>query len=111
MIEQTAEEKRTAAGRANGASEPAAATPPSGKRSDDARPWWWRLGVTLGRKAGVLVLIAAAFGVGYLVHRAVTPASVVTLAQQEADSEQGAQFWTCAMHPTVKLPRPGKCPL
>jgi hypothetical protein len=117
MIEHTASSsKRAHSGPANEASPaPAAAPPPRdrGHGSGNRRPWWLRSTLAVGRKAGVLALVAAALGLGYLVHRAVTPASVVTVAQQvdQRESKPKEQWWTCAMHPTVRLPRPGKCPL
>lgn len=28
-----------------------------------------------------------------------------------SDQETGAEVWTCSMHPQVRLPRPGRCPI
>lgn len=55
----------------------------------------------LKRIVVILLLAGAVVGLGALVLR--------TLAPQEA--EGGAQVWTCSMHPQVRLPRKGKCPI
>lgn len=40
------------------------------------------------------------------------PAMVGTAhAQQDNGREKKAQIWTCSMHPQIRLPNPGKCPI
>ena len=63
---------------------------------------------TIRARAGLAaVVVAAAFVAGYLLRgggEAPTPAG--TPAQ-----EQAATVWTCSMHPQIRLPQPGKCPI
>jgi Cu(I)/Ag(I) efflux system membrane fusion protein len=56
----------------------------------------------------LVVIIAAAFAIGYMVRGR----SVPTAQQQEAQrhEEEPQQWWTCSMHPEIQLPKPGKCP-
>ena len=28
-----------------------------------------------------------------------------------SNHQSGAELWTCSMHPQIKLPEPGKCPI
>lgn len=60
-------------------------------------------------KALAVVLILAAFAVGYWVgapSETKAPAST-----QPASAEGKAQTWTCSMHPQVRQPKPGQCPI
>lgn len=74
----------------------------------------------------VLVCITTAFVLGYYFSSALKsgdaspqPATIPSKAEDEQDKhphEQGKQtsratLWTCSMHPQVKLPNPGKCPI
>jgi len=64
-----------------------------------------------GTIAALTILVAAAFGAGYLLRAApqdVQPASPSAAHEHESEAEQ---LWTCAMHPQIKLPEPGKCPI
>ena len=72
-----------------------------------------RRGLIPGGTAGWLLLAAAvlvAFVLGMLVSGdGDTPASEThTTAAAESS---GPQVWTCSMHPQIKLPKPGKCPI
>jgi len=60
----------------------------------------------------VVVLIAAA--VGYALRGAAGPAAFVVDAGKtavEAGGDEAQQIWTCSMHPQIRLPRPGLCPI
>lgn len=64
----------------------------------------------LGRYTGVLAVVAAAFLIGYLLR----PAAPVATGSDHADhTAQPAktQWWTCSMHPQIKLTEPGLCPI
>ncbi len=72
-----------------------------------------KLGVKLrlDRKTAVIIaLVAAALIVGYTVRgfRGTADSSVDTAGSEG----QGAQkWWTCSMHPQIRQPKPGKCPI
>lgn len=73
-----------------------------------------------GALIGVIV-VAAAFAVGYYaadIRRARDVSSVPPHASSTAESShktpadrKKAELWTCSMHPQIKLPNPGKCPI
>ena len=68
-------------------------------------------------KTPLLGVVLAAFVFGYLFKGVVsstpqagTPvADARSDAQTEGDAE--AEVWTCSMHPQIRLPEPGKCPI
>ncbi len=61
----------------------------------------------------VLILLILTFIVGYsfssAVSRSRAPSAVDGSAEQDADGVE--QIWTCSMHPKIRLPEPGKCPI
>jgi Cu(I)/Ag(I) efflux system membrane fusion protein len=58
----------------------------------------------------VVLLIIAAFGLGFIFRgSAGTPGTTETDAHSEAEQEQ--TIWTCSMHPQIRQPKPGKCPI
>lgn len=79
------------------------------------------------RRMTILVIVLAAFAVGYIFRGGPTPdspeASGVAASQPTgADAHAGhgvsagsdvtgETIWTCAMHPQIQLPKPGKCPI
>ena len=70
------------------------------------------------RKGGVLrtiviiVLIAAAFALGYSIRGKGGPSGPDQQAHEQVAQEQkGDILWTCSMHPQIRLPQPGKCPI
>ncbi len=71
----------------------------------------------LGSKASVLALILLALAAGYLFHAVVRggPGSVETGTSAGAAGEEQAEkkikYWTCSMHPQIKQPSPGDCPI
>jgi Cu(I)/Ag(I) efflux system membrane fusion protein len=65
----------------------------------------WRF----GPKTTLLVLMVVAFVVGYLVRGG---GSTQTPSPGESGVEETkAQVWTCSMHPQIRLPEPGQCPI
>ena len=70
-------------------------------RSKRRRPHWHKL-------VGIFVLMTAgfalAFWTGYQGGR-------ITNSDDPIADNDPAAAWTCSMHPQVKLPGPGKCPI
>ena len=70
--------------------------------------------VKSGRAGLKLVLIIiVAFVVGYTVRgfRITAPPDAVHSHVSEADQSEKPQWWTCSMHPQIRQPKPGKCPI
>jgi len=63
----------------------------------------------LGR-ATTLLLVVAAVGGGYGLHAFLTPPMPKSM-HDHVESKKPEEIWTCAMHPQIKLPKPGLCPL
>jgi len=71
------------------------------------------------KKILFVLLVASAFGLGYyLPQRQETRVASVESPKDahpadvhDHDAEKKPTLWTCAMHPQIKLPRPGKCPI
>lgn len=64
--------------------------------------------------APVLVAVVVAFVLGYyLAHdRADHPSTEPVAEPAKAPGEaKRAELWTCSMHPQIRLPHPGKCPI
>jgi len=65
------------------------------------------------RRLRIAGLLLAGFVVGYLFRWAVSPAIVAQEGDQQVQDANTAQdkvIWTCAMHPEVRLDKPGLCP-
>jgi Cu(I)/Ag(I) efflux system membrane fusion protein len=67
----------------------------------------------MNRKQLLFALTLGAVGVtvGYLLGRAGAHAPTVTPAPPDVEQASQGQIWTCSMHPQVRLPGPGKCPI
>ncbi len=74
----------------------------------------------MSRKAKLLITvlavvsITAAFGIGWRVGRGDSPQQVPAHEHDlhPVANEQGEiEYWTCTMHPSVKMNGPGKCPI
>ncbi len=56
--------------------------------------------------------VVAAIGSGYMIGwnrgHATAPAAA---PDGQSDAPRAATIWTCSMHPQIKLPKPGKCPI
>ncbi len=57
------------------------------------------------------ILIGIAFISGLLIRGGGTPEIASAVAVEAHDHERKAQWWTCSMHPQVKLPEAGQCPI
>lgn len=55
----------------------------------------------------VLAALVLAFGLGY---RLAGPGAAPP-APAESEPARAAETWTCSMHPQIRLPKPGKCPI
>lgn len=71
-----------------------------------------RVKVGLVRWSVVLVLLALAFFIG----RSFSPGPTTSKSSPPRESGTGASettatFWTCSMHPQIRLNAPGKCPI
>ncbi|MGE4488957.1 MAG: efflux RND transporter periplasmic adaptor subunit [Kiritimatiellales bacterium] len=56
---------------------------------------------------GGLILVLAVVALG----RCTAGTRPETAASETHSSETETQWWTCSMHPQIKLPKPGKCPI
>jgi len=68
----------------------------------------------LGGKLSVLVLVIVAALIGYWIGRGVPTSSshdASAPAEARAETETAAEEWTCSMHPQIRRPGPGKCPI
>jgi len=57
-----------------------------------------------------LLLIVAAFALGYII-RGGGPETHMQSQDQVGKKEPEVKFWTCSMHPQIRQPGPGKCPI
>jgi membrane fusion protein, copper/silver efflux system len=77
-----------------------------------------------GKRVVVFAAVIAAFALGYCLPRLPTtatvnkaadtrndPKSTVELVSQQHSKEKKPRWWTCSMHPWIKVPHPGKCPI
>lgn len=58
----------------------------------------------------VLVALVAAFAIGRSM-RGTAPASMDHANRAEHATAEAATIWTCSMHPQIRLPEPGQCPI
>jgi Cu(I)/Ag(I) efflux system membrane fusion protein len=68
--------------------------------------------------AGGLLLVVALFAGGYALGRRGTPPETPSEAKAKGEAkaepkaeEKKPQWWTCSMHPQIKQPKPGLCPI
>jgi len=65
-------------------------------------------------KSSLFALITCVFVLGYVARLATSPRRVATSPDAQlnlADEQSAATLWTCSMHPQIRQPRPGKCPI
>jgi Cu(I)/Ag(I) efflux system membrane fusion protein len=64
-------------------------------------------------KAPMLVIVIVVFVLGYTFKGLVstTPPTASTASVDTAPSEAEEEIWTCSMHPQIRLPEPGQCPI
>ena len=77
-----------------------------------------RVGRTVLRWVVVGAGVVAAFAVGYLMRWGCAPAQHPAEAAPEGAPAPAASqpaeaptIWTCAMHPQIRQPKPGRCPI
>jgi Cu(I)/Ag(I) efflux system membrane fusion protein len=64
------------------------------------------------RTIAIIAVIAAAFALGYSIRGKGGPSRPDQHADEQVVQEQkGDIIWTCSMHPQIRLPQPGKCPI
>lgn len=68
----------------------------------------------------IILASAVAFAAGYLTNSPEAPSPKQEVASSHTEEEhdleehfdeEGNVTWTCSMHPQIKLPEPGKCPI
>lgn len=62
----------------------------------------------------ILVLIIISFISGFLLRGSPersTESDMHVHDTDEVSGEKAEEWWTCSMHPTIRLPKPGKCPI
>jgi len=64
------------------------------------------------RVAGLVAALALAFAVGYAVRWGCAPARETGPGPSAATEEaETSAVWTCSMHPQIRQPAPGRCPI
>jgi len=64
------------------------------------------------KSAKIILIVLAAFIVGYVAKGFRGPTEPVTAHTQTSESSDAKQqWWTCSMHPQIRQPKPGKCPI
>jgi len=76
---------------------------------------WIKQFVTMPKSLpkGVWALIAVAFIIGFLIRGGDkgTNGDRAQTMQHVHDEKSQTEWWTCSMHPQIKLPEPGQCPI
>ena len=62
-------------------------------------------------RVALAVAIGLAFSLGALLFSGAGSSGESTQSSHEQTETSRAEMWTCSMHPQIKLPKPGKCPL
>ena len=64
-------------------------------------------------KIPLLVVVLLALGMGYMFRGAAAPppAGVGSASDQGEVADEPEEIWTCSMHPQIREPKPGKCPI
>ena len=57
----------------------------------------------------IIIIVLAAFVIGFLVRGWKVPSQQKT--EQIQATQDKEQIWTCSMHPQIRQPKPGKCPI
>ncbi len=64
------------------------------------------------KSAKFILIVLAVFVVGYVVKGFRGPTEPVAARIQTSESSDAKQqWWTCSMHPQIRQPKPGKCPI
>lgn len=67
-------------------------------------------------RSTILIFIVAALMVGYWIgvepsNEGAEPSSLGESTHDHATSDEAAEVWSCAMHPQIRLSKPGQCPI
>ncbi|MCP4589997.1 MAG: DUF3347 domain-containing protein [bacterium] len=64
-------------------------------------------------KTPMVLIVLVTFVLGYAFKSAVSPAPSAkpTTSVQDAQQESEEEIWTCSMHPQIRLPASGQCPI
>jgi Cu(I)/Ag(I) efflux system membrane fusion protein len=65
---------------------------------------------TVGKVVLWPLIIVLSFGAGLLLHAALGTGAAFTTGSAVAQSDEQVEY-TCSMHPQIRSPRPGRCPL
>jgi Cu(I)/Ag(I) efflux system membrane fusion protein len=68
------------------------------------------IGIQVMKKYKIIILLIAVFIAGYLIKGHIFTGHKHQPAVTETAQKQ-VQVWTCAMHPQIRQPKPGKCPI
>ncbi|MEC9397233.1 MAG: heavy metal-binding domain-containing protein, partial [Myxococcota bacterium] len=65
------------------------------------------------RRIASAILLVFALGLGFLIGRNTEPAQDATGEHTHAgeDKKASEETWTCSMHPQIRSPEPGSCPI
>ena len=69
---------------------------------------------TKGKKGGyikIILVFMVAFFLGYVLRPSSTHPPGEHVHTEGGETETEARMWTCSMHPQIKLPNPGQCPI
>jgi Cu(I)/Ag(I) efflux system membrane fusion protein len=78
---------------------------------DETRTTWWKTAI---RAVLLVFLIGGAVGAGYALRGILATPEHPQAPAPSADAHAGheeVQLWTCSMHPQIRQPKPGKCPI
>ena len=69
--------------------------------------------MTMLSKIPLVAIVIVVFVLGYKFKGLVstTPRAASTAAVEKSPEDSGEEIWTCSMHPQIRWPEPGKCPL
>ncbi len=69
--------------------------------------------LTILSKTPIPILVIVVFVLGYTFKGMVStaPPAAGTVAVESSPDAAEEEIWTCSMHPQIRLPKPGKCPL
>ena len=80
---------------------------PAGKRG---RTWWVGIAAKAGAVLGSIVLAIILLGVAQRIGW-ISGSAGFDAAAGDAEGSVGDTIYTCAMHPQIRQPRPGNCPI
>ena len=89
------------------APEPAPSNPAREAPTSKLRGWL----STWGPRVGVLLVVIFAFTAGIRIGSPAASDSPAAGHEDHAAEGAKATIWTCSMHPQIKMPEPGKCPI